>query len=189
MLEEQLNPDAEQGLPQAGSELDEPSLDDAPQGHHDPLDQINDPEQLRHEAKKYRGIAARKDRSDEPAPTPEPTPSNEYMTKRDFYRVNERVAITEIKREVPEIEANFDAVKAFYVPRRGKERPEDIMEDLKDALTLFKARNPGTQADPSVPLSTISVTTPTGTGAQPVTTSDDDDPRFSKPKSPDSWYK
>lgn len=189
MLEEILNPDAEQGLNQAGSELDEPSLEDAPEEHHDPLDQINDPEKLRHEAKKYRGIAARKDKTDEPAPSPEPTPTTEFMTKRDFYRVNERAAIAEIKRDIPELEANFDAVKAYYVPRRGKERPEDIVEDLKDALVLFKARNPGAPTDPSAALSTISVTTPTGTGTAPITTKDDDDPRFAKPKSPESWYK
>lgn len=183
--------------PEATLELSNPGTPAAPAPETaratDPLDAITDPEALRHEAKKYRGIASRSSK-DEPGVTvveddndePEPTQSD-YMTKRDFYRVNEKKAIAAVTAD-PEIAANFDGIKAFYTPRRGKDTPEEIVEDIKDAYILWKARNPKAPANPSATLTTTSVPQPGGLG---VTTAapEESDPRFRTASSPSEWYR
>lgn len=189
MLEENFNPEAEPGSPQEGAEVGDLSLEDNTPASHDPLDQITDTEQLRHEAKRFRGIANRKDKAPEPEPSDdEPEPTEEFMTKRDFYRVNEKKAIQNVTTENPEIKENWEAIKGFYTSRRGKDTPEEIAEDLKDAYILWKARNPGTPADPTMDMSTISVTTPSGTTPAPKAGNTDNDPRFNTASAPEKWY-
>jgi hypothetical protein len=186
MLEEEnINPDAEQGeqeeagtLPDNESEEEEESDNKG-----DPLDAISDVEALRSEAKKYRGIATRKGKS--PVPHQEST-ETPYLTKKDFYLSNEKKAINEVKAQDKDIEANFDAIKSFYVPRRGKDTPEDIREDLKDAFILWKARQAPTANDPSA-LATMTVTRPSGQ-APASTASTDSDPRFQTAARPENWY-
>ena len=79
------------------------------------------------------------------------TPKGEYMTKKDYHRANEKSAIrlattvkdtdaSDLKAIKGEIEDNWDKVRAYYVPRNGKDTPEDIYEDILDAHQAWKRR-------------------------------------------------
>jgi hypothetical protein len=193
MLEENTNPEAEHGSEQAGNEVTDMSLGDTPETSSDPLDQIDDPEQLRHQAKRFRGIANRKgsaqsEGEDSESAEDTATPASDYMTKRDFHRVNEKEAIRTVTASNPEIQANWNQIKGFYTPRRGKDTAVDIAEDIQDAFTLWQKRSGGTTADPASNLTTTTVTAPTG-GAPKAKVTGDNDPRFNTAAQPDDWYK
>ena len=210
-LEEKENLEAEPALEtEEDRTLDAPADGDDAQGI-DPLDQITDPEALRAEAKKQRGIAARLakgPKEEEPAApvvvTPAPVAS-EFLTKKDFERSNQKKAIriattpsdtddeaTQAAKE--EIEANWDQVRIHYSGRRGKDTPEDIVEDLLDAHAVWKRKNGSKAADPqgdaTRALAPTAVTRPGGSSRAPAPASgDDSDPRFNKASQPDQWYK
>lgn len=178
-MEEYTNPEAEQELEETGTADEGTGADDS---KGDPLDQIDDLEALRHEAKKYRGIATRKK---EPTST---TPGEEtpYLTKRELYLINEKKAIHDVRKD-SEIDQNFEAIKGYYVSRRGKDTPEDIAEDMRDAYILWKARNPQA-SDGSNDLATIAIARPSGLAPKPQATKTETDPRFQAPSKPESWY-
>lgn len=191
MTEENTNPEAEQGASQEGNPAPDLSLPDGNEGGEqgDPLDKITDPETLRHEAKKFRGIASRKDKDPEPKQDDIPAvDTSEFMTKKEFRLANERKAIQAVTSTDAEISANWEAIKPFYTPRRGKDTPEDIIEDIKDAVTLYRARTNAPASDPTKDLTTISVTGGTGAGKAPVAPATDGDHRFSTAKGPEAWY-
>jgi len=158
----------------------------------DPLDEIDDVELALAEAKKYRAIARRLEKKEEtPVPTPEvKTDTSQFVTKTDFYKSNERKAIREIIADA-EIKAVWNEIIPFYTPRRGKETPEDIKEDILDAITLYKARNPDALAtDDSVDQLMTTPVVKTGGGTVDKTTvKPKAPPNFKLPTSPDSWYK
>lgn len=83
---------------------------------------------------KYKSLESDKnnDQDSEDKPS-EDTP----MTKKDFYKVNERKAINKFVEEHPEVEENWDDFVKYYPGKRGKETEEDILKDLDDAKTLF----------------------------------------------------
>lgn len=154
----------------------------------DPLDEISDPV-ARAEAKKWRAIARRKDEKPE-VKAEVPPPPSEFLTKADFFKSNERKAIREITADA-EIKANWDAIIPFYTPRRGKETAEDIREDLQDAITLYRARNPITpEKDDSV--NQLTTTTVVKTGGGPIDTKATKKapelPNYNLPKQPSDWY-
>lgn len=185
MQEENNNPEAEQGvIEEEGTSLEgESSTEESTlEDKGDPLDHISDLEALRKEAKKYRGIASRKG---SPAPEKEST-ETQFLTKKDFFRANEKKAINEVRTDA-EIDANFDAIKAFYVSRRGQDTPEDIKEDLKDAYFLWKARQAPASDDSASSLATMTVTRPSGSTPK-TTVSTDSDPRFQTAARPENWY-
>jgi hypothetical protein len=78
---------------------------------------------------------------------------SDFLTKADFEKSNERKAIltaqttglTDAKGNVllapEEVKANFTEIQQFYSPRHGRATAEDIVEDIKDAIILFNARN------------------------------------------------
>lgn len=181
-MEEIKNLEAEQELNEEGNANDTHESDESAG---DPLDQIDDLEALRHEAKKYRGIATRKK---EPSSTPQQSTDSPYMTKRDFQLANEKKATLSLRSENPEIDQNYDAIMSLYHSRRGKDTAEDIAEDIKDAYILWKARNPQNSGDSSNALSTITVTMPSGKAPKPQTTNTETDPRFKPASRPDTWY-
>ncbi len=183
MLEETYNPEAELGVEEQEGESDgaeEATLEDKG----DPLDHISDLEALRNEAKKFRGIASRKGGA---APHKEAATDTPFLTKQDFFRANEKKAINEVRSDA-EIDANFDSIKSFYVSRRGKDTPEDIREDLRDAYILWKARQTPTKDDTASSLAALTVTRPSGQA--PISTvSTDSDTRFTTAARPETWYK
>lgn len=160
----------------------------------DPLDEMKDDvEALRAEAKKYRSIAQRLEKK-EVKPSIDIKPeakadTSQFLTKQDFFKSNERKAIREITADA-EIKANWNEIIPFYTPRRGKETPEDIKEDILDAITLYKARNPDAPAkDDSANDLTTSPVVKTGGGTVGKTT-----PKapvlsnFKLPTQPSDWY-
>lgn len=177
------------GLEGAGEEALDLELEPAMEPGGDPLDEITD-EVVRAEAKKHRAIARRIEKQETPAPvTPtEVTPPVEYVTKADFHKANERQAVREITSDA-EIKAHWSEIAAFYTPRRGKETSEDIKEDILDAITLFKARNPEKVTDDTA--TDLSATTVVKTGGgtvTPTTPTAIDPPNFRLPVQPKDWY-
>lgn len=163
----------------------------------DPLDKLSE-EELRAEAKKYRAIAGRKDKKPEPKEVKkEEVP---FLTKADFYRSNQvrgiELATTEdvsdtddTKSKKAQIKDNLDIVKKYYVSRRGQDTPESVKKDLFTALAAaiaeeeIKVEKP----DPSAEAQTIGAKGATVKSKPQV--KEDTDPRFSKPKQIDEWYK
>ena len=159
----------------------------------DPINEMQDVEALRAEAKKFRSIAQRLEKK-EVKPSTDIKPeakadTSKFLTKQDFFKSNERKAIREITADA-EIKANWNEIIPFYTPRRGKETPEDIVEDIKDAITLYKARNPGAPVrDDSADQLTTTPVVKTGGGAIDKTTpKPKDPPNFRLPTKPSEWY-
>lgn len=159
----------------------------------DPLDDIKD-EVARAEAKKHRSIARRVDGKEKPEHKPEeqkPTVSSqEFLTKADFYKANERKAIKQAIAD-PEIKAHWAEIIPFFSSRHGKETPEDILEDIQDAITLYKVRNPKTETDDSALdlTATPVVKTGGGIGDKKQIPKVKDPPNFKLPSQPKDWYK
>jgi hypothetical protein len=161
----------------------------------DPLDVIQDPV-AREEAKKARAIYRRHKEGNTPG-TPvqpqepavsQPASQGEYLTKKDFYKTNERQAIRTATAD-PEVKANWDNIVQFYTPRRGKETAEDIAEDIQDAITLFKARNPNAERDTSATELSATPVIKTGGGTpRQGTPTTPTPPNFKLPVQPDKWY-
>ena len=153
----------------------------------DPLDDIKDPV-ARDEAKKYRAIARRNAEKPEDKKAEAPKPSQDYMTKADFHKANERKAILSATADA-EVKADWNKIVPFYTPRRGKETPEDILEDIKDAIIIFKARNPVVEKDDSARVLTESPVAKAGSGvSEKVAPKIKDPPNFKLPKPVESWY-
>jgi len=154
----------------------------------DPLDDIKD-ETARAQAKKDRAIARRKGNKPEGVvEKPEPK-SSDFLTKQDFEKANERKAILTAQAD-PEVKAIWNEIVPFYTPRRGKATPEDISEDIKDAITLYKARNPDPkEKDTSAAdLTTTPVVKVGGGATDKSTTKPKDPPNFSLPRQPKDWF-
>lgn len=186
-----------------------PEGDEKPQGS-DPLDEIQDLETLRAESKKYRAIANRKaakpaapvvevPKREEPAKPA--VLGDEYMKKSDFERSNQKKAIQlatvvsptdseDAKTFKADVLENWDTVRGFYTPRRGKATPEDILEDIKDAYVLFNARRAPkvNKEDPAAPLRETKVV-PAGAGptAKP-SVGGKTPPNFKIATPPSQWY-
>ena len=152
----------------------------------DPLDAIQD-EVARAEAKKHRAIARRLEKPEPKVETPAPT-SSEFLTKADFFKSNERKAIREITADA-EIKAVWNEIIPFYTPRRGKETAEDIKEDILDAITLYKTRNPEVITDDSKNELTTTPVVKTGGGTVDKTTPKPQDlPGIRLPTKTKDWY-
>lgn len=168
-------------------ELEDASGEATPEPGSDPLDDIQDPV-ARAEAKKYRAIARRTSKVPE-ARQPAAPAASEFLTKADFYKTNERVAIKAATAD-PEIKANWAEIAPFYTPRRGKETAEDIAEDIQDAITIYKSRHPEVVTDDSKNTLTETAVVKTGGGpVDKVTVKTPEPPGFSLPSKPDGWYK
>lgn len=194
--------DPNPGVDSTGEQVDvlelEPTDSEKTAQGGDPLDDIQDPG-ARAEAKKYRAIARRAVKkpvvaapADAPAPavdTPKPAES-EFLTKADFYKSNERKARLLAEAD-PEVKANFDKILPYYTPRNGKETPEDILEDLKDAITVFKSRNPIVETDDSKRDLTVTAVVKTGGGGPVSQTAPKtaQPPNYKLPTQPSDWYK
>lgn len=154
----------------------------------DPLDEISD-EVVRAEAKKHRAIARRLEKKEEtPAPVLPETPKPEFLTKADFHKANERKAVRDATSD-PEVKANWTEIIPFYTPRRGKDTPEDIREDINDAITLYNARHKTSIKDDSADvLSTTPVVKAGGGGTEKPSEKPKDPPNFRLPVQPKDWY-
>lgn len=163
----------------------------------DPFDAIEDPV-LRDEAKKYRGIANRK-QSKEHTAQPTQAPQSEYITREEIYADNRNKVIqsfenvadddpqADYKREVDE---NFQDIMTFYIARNGQGSTEAIHKDIRAAYLIWKDETGGRADDSARDLQKTTIGQSTGGQQRPTKPATDvsDDPRFGKPKSPDKWY-
>lgn len=144
----------------------EEELELAPKGTDaDPLDEIQDVDALRAEAKKFRAISSRHkepkipvEKKEEPVAV---KPEDGFLKKSDFELANQKKAIKTVttvseqdsdeqKKLKSDVLENWDAIRQFYTPRRGKDTPEDVQEDIMDAYVLFNARRKPKEAKPDV---------------------------------------
>jgi len=153
----------------------------------DPLDDIQD-EAARAEAKKARAISRRLAKKEPKVEEPVTPKADEFLTRKDFQKANEKKAISQVTTD-PEIKAIFDKIVPFYVSRRGQDTTEDIVEDLNDAITIYKARNPVVEEDESARVLTASPVAKTS-GAPAVKTEKETPtpPNFKLPTQPTEWY-
>jgi hypothetical protein len=105
--------------------------------------------------------AKKKQKFREPeAPAPVTLPSEEgFVSKKDFFKQNEKKGISKAIASHPEIGENWEEIIQHYAGRRGKYTPDDVIEDIEDAFILWKARKPqvdNTQKRASAKASTIS---------------------------------
>ncbi len=169
----------------------------------DPLDSIDNVEDAVKEAKKFRSIASRKSSTkEEPKPAEIPK-EGDYIKRTDFELVNQRKAIRlattisendseEVKAKKADILENWDEVRKNYSPRRGKETPEDILEDITDAFVVFNNRRPPVdevEEGDVVPeeITKTEAKAPVGNPPKPKTKTKNP-PNFKLPKQPDEWY-
>lgn len=145
----------------------EEELELAPKGTDaDPLDEIQDVDTLRAEAKKFRAISSRHKETKVPVekkeePVVVAKPDDGFLKKSDFELANQKKAIKAVttvseqdseeqKKLKSDVLENWDAIRQFYTPRRGKDTPEDVQEDIMDAYVLFNARRKPKEAKPDV---------------------------------------
>lgn len=204
-LETTQNPDLqaqEQELEDAN--LEDPKSDDLESQGGDPLDNIQDPSILLAEAKKYRAMAKRH-KAEKPKPEAKPEEAKEvkpetgdYLKKSDFELANQKKAIRlatvvseqdteEAKTFKTDLLENWDKVRQFYTPRRGKDTPEDVFEDIKDAYAVFNTRRPKKEVKPDIKELSETNTVPTGNTPSPKAPKKEP-PRFNMPKTPKEWY-
>lgn len=150
-------------------------------------------DQKRAELKKFRAIDSRAKGKEAEKPKDAP------MTVGDFEKVNQKNAIREsttaldtdtdeVKAIKADIDENWDRVRMFYTPRRGKKTTQDIVQDILDAHALWKRSEgkPAKEESPAGDLATHSGARP-GAGGAPAPKPNLAD-KFSKPKGPDNWY-
>jgi len=158
----------------------------------DPLDDIKD-EEARNQAKADRAKARRAKEKPEAHKA-----EGEFLSKKDFYKSNERKAIKSVL-EVPEdasdevkadkayIADNWKGIRELYSNRKGKETPDDVLEDINDAIALYKLKNPPKEEDDSA--EELQKVTGKGTGGGDAPKTEKPlPPGFNLPVQPDSWY-
>lgn len=199
--------------PNAGEEAEIPELEATPEGEFqgdDPLDTLfeTEPEKVLAEAKKFRAIAQRHKKPKvelkvEPKvekPEAKPEKDADYMKKSDFELANQKKAIRlatvsteqdseEVKALKTDILENWENVRQLYTARRGKDTPEDIFEDIKDAYLIFNARKPAKEAKADLTLLKANAVGQ-GSGKTVVPKVEvKQPPNFKIPKQPTEWYK
>jgi len=201
-LETTPNPDQQEnelGLENDNSEDTKSDELDAQGG--DPLDKLQG-DALLAEAKKFRSIAQRHKKSEVKIEKPIEeikVEKTDFLKKSDFELANQKKAIRmativseqdteEVKTLKTDLLENWDKARQFYTPRRGKDTPEDIFEDIKDAYTVFNTRRPKQEVKPDVSDLTITKTNPTGNAPAPKS-SVKNPLNITQAKKPSEWNK
>ncbi|MFW6196235.1 MAG: hypothetical protein ACOC5D_02760 [Thermoplasmatota archaeon] len=68
---------------------------------------------------------------------------SDYISRKEFYKANEKEAIEKFVEENPEVEKNWDSLVKHYSGKRGKATVKDVLRDLDDAKTLYDKYNSG----------------------------------------------
>jgi len=170
-MEKNLSADAQQeetkeGEEEVTTEDTLPEVTEEDTSSDDPLDSIEDLEVLRQKAKEYKTsyhkVKEQRDALKTAKPEIKEKPSETpYMTKKDFEVANEKKAI-KLAWADEEIKANWDNIKNLYVNRSGRDTEADILEDIKDAYTLWKAKQPLEKETPEKDLTETTVKKPSG---------------------------
>jgi predicted CopG family antitoxin len=67
---------------------------------------------------------------------------SEFLPKQDFYKANEKEAISKFIADNPEIKEQWSDFVQHYSGKRGRDTVNSIVQDLDDAKTLFQKHNP-----------------------------------------------
>jgi len=67
---------------------------------------------------------------------------SEFLPKQDFYKANEKEAISKFIADNPEIKERWSDFVQHYSGKRGRDTVSAIVQDLDDAKTLFQKYNP-----------------------------------------------
>ena len=157
----------------------------------------------------YRKRAIAKDDKDKKTPPKdEGKKEGDFLTRSDFYKHNETVAIKMAEGETKvdpdsfgmtaeqlaeiqeDIKANFDEMKKFYSPKSGKDTSEDIFNDLLDAHAAWRRRNPKKPADADAKARAELTKQRGNRGGSPDPKDQVQRPKVFKSKVPPSeWYK
>lgn len=93
-------------------------------------------------AKKERAIKNRHAKKE--LETSQPSNKKDDDAIQRFEKANERRVIRSIESsddpELSEINENWDDIVANYIPRRGKDTEEDILDDIQDAYAIWKRK-------------------------------------------------
>lgn len=199
-LETTPNPDQqEQELELEKDNSEDPKSDELDNQGGDPLDKLQG-DALLAEAKKFRSIAQRHKKPEVKEPKIEVEKvETDFLKKSDFELANQKKAIRmattvseqdteEVKTLKTDLLENWDKARQFYTPRRGKDTPEDIFEDIKDAYAVFNTRRVKVEVKPDISDLITTKTNPTG-NAPASKVPKKEPPRFSIPQKPNEWYK
>ena len=204
-LETTPNPDQQEiQLEPDENNSEDPKSDELDNQGGDPLDKL-ERDALLAEAKKFRAIYKRHKPEKKPEAKPEEKPIEEkkvektdFLKKSDFELANQKKAIRmatavseqdteEVKSFKTDLLENWDKARQFYTPRRGKDTAEDILEDIKDAYTVFNTRRPKTEVKPDISDLTSTKTSPTGNA--PASKPQKNPLNITTAKKPNEWYK
>lgn len=199
-LETTPNPDQqEKELELEKDNSEDPKSDELDNQGGDPLDKLQG-DALLAEAKKFRSIAQRHKKPEVKEPKIEVEKvETDFLKKSDFELANQKKAIRmattvseqdteEVKTLKTDLLENWDKARQFYTPRRGKDTPEDIFEDIKDAYAVFNTRRVKVEVKPDISDLITTKTNPTG-NAPASKVPKKEPPRFSIPQKPNEWYK
>ena len=200
-LETTPNPDQQEiELEPDENNSEDPKSDELDNQGGDPLDKL-ERDALLAQAKKFRAISNRH----KPEKKPEEKPIEEkkvektdFLKKSDFELANQKKAIRmatvvseqdteEVKAFKTDLLENWDKARQFYTSRRGKDTAEDILEDIKDAYTVFNTRRPKTEVKPDISDLTSTKTSPTGNA--PASKPQKNPLNITTAKKPNDWYK
>jgi len=67
---------------------------------------------------------------------------SEFLPKQDFYKANEKEAISKFVAENPDLKEQWADFVQHYSGKRGRDTVNSIVQDLDDAKTLFQKYNP-----------------------------------------------
>ena len=156
----------------------------------------------------YRARAIAKDAKKPEIKKPDSKDEGEFLTKADFHKHNQDVAIKmaegetkveadsfgmtaeELAEVQADIKANFEEVKKFYSPKSGKATSEDIFNDLLDAHAAWRRRNPKKPADADAKARAELTKQRGNKGGSPDPKDQVQRPKVFKSKVPPSeWYK
>lgn len=153
----------------------------------DPLDAISDPDELRKIAKSRGAAYVRvKTERDELKTTLTPTSPDQKPVTVEHLR---SIAMKDAKEQAPaDIQANWDKLMDYIPPKhRSASTAKEIIKAMQTAQAAYLADNPQSTPDAGQALATDAGVVG---GSQTVKPSETpaEDPRFSKPKGPESWY-
>ena len=72
---------------------------------------------------------------------------SEFLPKQDFYKANEKEAISKFVAENPDMKEQWSDFVQHYSGKRGRDTVNSIVQDLDDAKTLFQKHNPQKEAE------------------------------------------
>jgi len=147
--EKDLNKEEKETSSDSDQSEEETSEDSSEEGEDKVTLSKSELEQLKEERENYKkGMLSKKqelnelknqeDVEEELPDNRKPEDLEEPVTKKEFYRGNEKKAIRKFFDQYPDAEKNYDKVMNHFVSKRGKETVEDVAKDLEDAYTLAR---------------------------------------------------